>query len=69
MTGARLPICCRPMRMAASAPDGREYVIVLDAADATPAPWVNVLANAHLGTVVSEAAAPTPGPKTPMSFA
>lgn len=36
-------------------PDGREYVINLRAGQTTPAPWVNVLANAEFGTVVSEA--------------
>jgi len=35
-------------------PDGREYVITLSLGQATPAPWVNVLANPHFGTVVSE---------------
>jgi cyclic beta-1,2-glucan synthetase len=35
-------------------PDGREYVIAPAAGRATPAPWVNVLANPHFGTVVSE---------------
>ena len=35
-------------------PDGREYVITTDHAQQTPAPWVNVLANAEFGTVVSE---------------
>ncbi|HYL88831.1 MAG TPA: glucoamylase family protein [Burkholderiales bacterium] len=34
--------------------DGREYVITTSTAQATPAPWVNVLANAHFGSVVSE---------------
>jgi cyclic beta-1,2-glucan synthetase len=34
--------------------DGREYVIVLGPTDATPAPWANVLANPHFGTVISE---------------
>ncbi|HUS67750.1 MAG TPA: glucoamylase family protein [Kofleriaceae bacterium] len=34
--------------------DGREYVIVTNAGARTPAPWVNVLANPHFGTVVSE---------------
>ncbi|CAM5299590.1 Cyclic beta 1-2 glucan synthetase OS=Rhodanobacter lindaniclasticus OX=75310 GN=B1991_15675 PE=4 SV=1 [Rhodanobacter lindaniclasticus] len=34
--------------------DGREYVIVSGANDATPAPWCNVLANPHFGTVISE---------------
>jgi cellobiose phosphorylase len=35
-------------------PDGREYVITLERDQVTPAPWVNVLANPHFGTVVSE---------------
>ncbi|MCF8080560.1 MAG: cyclic beta 1-2 glucan synthetase, partial [Desulfobacterales bacterium] len=35
-------------------PDGREYVISTAHGQVTPAPWVNVLANAHFGTVVSE---------------
>ncbi len=35
-------------------PDGREYVIALAPGQTTPAPWVNVLANPHFGTVVSE---------------
>uniref|UniRef100_UPI00359431E2 GH36-type glycosyl hydrolase domain-containing protein n=1 Tax=Thiocapsa sp. TaxID=2024551 RepID=UPI00359431E2 len=34
-------------------PDGREYVITTLPGRTTPAPWVNVLANAHFGTVVS----------------
>jgi len=34
--------------------DGTEYVIALKAGQVTPAPWVNVLANAQFGTVVSE---------------
>jgi cellobiose phosphorylase len=35
-------------------PDGREYVITTGHGQITPAPWVNVLANPHFGTVVSE---------------
>ena len=35
-------------------PDGREYVITTAADQVTPAPWVNVLANPHFGTVLSE---------------
>ena len=35
-------------------PDGREYVITLAPGQTTPAPWVNVLANPHFGTIVSE---------------
>ncbi len=35
-------------------PDGSEYVISTAPARKTPIPWVNVLANPHFGTVVSE---------------
>ena len=35
-------------------PDGREYVITLEAGQNTPAPWCNVIASPHIGTVVSE---------------
>jgi len=35
-------------------PDGKEYVITTSPPQATPAPWVNVLANAQFGTVISE---------------
>ncbi|MGH7958408.1 MAG: GH36-type glycosyl hydrolase domain-containing protein, partial [Opitutaceae bacterium] len=34
--------------------DGHEYVMTLHPGQVTPAPWVNVLANATFGTVVSE---------------
>ena len=34
--------------------DGSEYVIVLEEGQTTPAPWANVLANPHFGTVISE---------------
>ncbi len=34
--------------------DGREYVTLLKPNVATPAPWVNVIANSQIGTVVSE---------------
>lgn len=34
--------------------DGREYITVLDPNVATPAPWINVIANAELGFIVSE---------------
>ncbi len=33
----------------------REYVIVLEGEDATPAPWIDVLANPLFGAIVSEA--------------
>jgi len=48
--------------------DGREYVINTVRSKATPAPWVNVLANRNFGTVISESGRPTPGAKTRMSF-
>jgi len=35
-------------------PDGREYVITTAQGHVTPAPWVNVLANPHFGSVISE---------------
>lgn len=35
-------------------PDGQEYIITLKPGESTPAPWCNVLANEHFGTVVSE---------------
>jgi cyclic beta-1,2-glucan synthetase len=35
-------------------PDGREYVVTLEPDQSTPAPWVNVIASPHIGTVVSE---------------
>jgi cellobiose phosphorylase len=38
-------------------PDGREYVITTTPGRMTPAPWVNVLANPHFGTVLSESGA------------
>ncbi|CAA6604718.1 putative glycosyltransferase 36 [Rhodospirillaceae bacterium LM-1] len=34
--------------------DGREYVMTLAHSQATPAPWVNVLANPLFGTIISE---------------
>jgi cyclic beta-1,2-glucan synthetase len=35
-------------------PDGKEYKILIHQQQTTPLPWVNVLANATFGTVVSE---------------
>ncbi|MFO7543713.1 MAG: hypothetical protein R6W97_13030 [Thiobacillus sp.] len=35
-------------------PDGHEYIVTLEAGQTTPAPWVNVIASPHIGTVVSE---------------
>jgi cyclic beta-1,2-glucan synthetase len=38
-------------------PDGREYVVVLEADRETPLPWSNVLANPEFGTIVSNSGA------------
>ncbi len=38
-------------------PDGREYVILLQPGNPTPAPWSNVLANPDFGSVISESGA------------
>lgn len=35
-------------------PDGKEYLIYLRPGEATPAPWINVIANADFGCLVSE---------------
>jgi cyclic beta-1,2-glucan synthetase len=35
-------------------PDGREYVVTVRPGEATPVPWVNVIANSSFGTVISE---------------
>jgi cyclic beta-1,2-glucan synthetase len=34
--------------------DGTEYLITTSTTEVTPAPWVNVIANANFGTVISE---------------
>jgi len=34
--------------------EGREYVIILNPGESTPAPWSNVIANKNIGTVISE---------------
>ena len=38
-------------------PDGREYIIMTEHDQTTPAPWVNVIANPHFGTIISESGA------------
>ena len=38
-------------------PDGREYVVVLEGERETPLPWINVLANAEFGTILSTSGA------------
>ncbi len=35
-------------------PDGREYAIYLKPGETTPAPWINVMANAGFGAIVGE---------------
>ena len=35
-------------------PDGKEYKLITDKKETTPAPWVNVIANPKFGTVISE---------------
>ncbi len=35
-------------------PDGREYIIMTNGNNVTPAPWINVLANQNYGSIVSE---------------
>jgi len=35
-------------------PDGKEYKIIVKSGETTPAPWANVIANPHFGSVVSE---------------
>ena len=34
--------------------DGREYIVNMEPGESTPAPWTNVIASPHIGTVVSE---------------
>ena len=34
--------------------DGREYITTTSEGHVTPAPWINVIANAHFGTIVTE---------------
>ncbi|MGR8980317.1 MAG: GH36-type glycosyl hydrolase domain-containing protein [Gammaproteobacteria bacterium] len=53
-----LPLSVPPLEffngLGGFAEDGREYVIVLDKGQWTPAPWINVIANAEFGFMVSE---------------
>ncbi len=37
--------------------DGQEYIVTVNREKPTPAPWVNVIANPHFGTVISESGA------------
>ncbi|MEO8358530.1 MAG: glucoamylase family protein [Vicinamibacteria bacterium] len=53
-----LPLAARPAARLENgyggfSEDGRDYVIVLDGAEETPLPWVNVLANPDFGTIIS----------------
>jgi cyclic beta-1,2-glucan synthetase len=38
-------------------PDGREYIITTTHEQKTPSPWINVMANPHFGTIISESGA------------
>ena len=55
--GADAPVEVPPLALANGlggfAEGGREYVIVLEGVEETPLPWVNVIANAGFGTIVS----------------
>ncbi|HET7158015.1 MAG TPA: cyclic beta 1-2 glucan synthetase, partial [Burkholderiales bacterium] len=51
---APLPALIFPNGLGGFSADGREYVITTSTERVTPAPWCNVLANAHFGTVISE---------------
>ncbi len=50
---AAIPTLAFPNETGGFAADGREYVVVLDGNRETPLPWVNVIANPVVGTVVS----------------
>jgi cellobiose phosphorylase len=50
----RKPALLLANRYGGFTPDGSEYVITLQEGEQLPAPWVNVFANKHLGTVISE---------------
>ncbi len=61
---ARAPTSLRddlyfPNGMGGFTRDGREYIIDLQPGTHTPAPWVNVIANPRIGTVVSETGSAT----------
>jgi len=51
---ARVPAPLLDNGMGGFSADGREYLIVTGDDRYTPAPWSNVIANAHFGSVVSE---------------
>ena len=47
-------------------PDGHEYIITLEPGQNTPAPWGNVIASPHIGTVVSESGSAYTRVETPL---
>ncbi len=53
-TGVADPALCLANAYGGFSRDGKEYVLKLEPGVATPAPWVNVLANPAFGTVISE---------------
>ncbi|MEO5763409.1 MAG: glucoamylase family protein [Vicinamibacteria bacterium] len=53
-----LPLAARPVLRFENgyggfSEDGSDYVVVVDGAEETPLPWVNVLANPYFGTIIS----------------
>ncbi len=54
MSSAADPALCMANAYGGFSRDGNEYMLKLEPGVATPAPWVNVLANATFGTVISE---------------
>jgi cyclic beta-1,2-glucan glucanotransferase len=60
-TGADAPVDVPPLALGNGlggfADGGREYVVVLEGVEETPAPWVNVIANPGFGTIVSASGA------------
>ena len=54
-----LPALTLPNGLGGFADDGRTYAIVLEGDQDTPAPWVNVIANARFGTILSASGSAT----------
>ena len=52
-----LPAMTLPNGVGGFTDEGRAYAIVLDGADETPMPWVNVIANPRFGTIVTSSGA------------
>jgi cyclic beta-1,2-glucan synthetase len=54
---ASAPALDLPLGLGGFAANGREFVLAMDDAGATPTPWVNVIANPQFGTIVTAAGA------------